>query len=169
MAFRDLRRKLQLLPEKESRESLGRATHGVLSLLGEDGYPYGVPLSHVLVGDTLYFHGARAGHKLDAIRACNKACYTVVLQDKVVPEEFTTYFRSVIAFGQIQILEKEEEIIAALEHLGERFSPGLDEKRDEEIKKSLANITMLAFKIEHLTGKEAIELARLREQQGKEN
>ena len=68
--FREMRRNKQLLAEDVSREILGRNTSGVLSLLGDEGYPYGVPLSYVLVGDKIFFHCAKTGHKIDAIRGC---------------------------------------------------------------------------------------------------
>ena len=103
---------------------LQQGTSGVLSLLGDNGYPYGVPLSYVYHNGKLYFHCAQAGHKLDAIRREEKCSFCVIVQDQVVPEKYTTYFRSVIAFGKVRILENIEEKQAALEALGERFNPG---------------------------------------------
>ena len=81
---------------------LSRGSHGVLALAGDEGYPYAVPISYVYEGGKLYFHCAKSGHKLDAIARCPKASFCVVDQDQVVPQEYTTYFRSVIAFGTIR-------------------------------------------------------------------
>ena len=87
--FRDMRRKNQLLPHSRALR----------------GYPYGVPLSYVYHNGKLYFHCAKAGHKLDAIRREGKCSFCVIGQDQVVAEKYTTLFRSVIAFGQVRVLE----------------------------------------------------------------
>ena len=161
--FREMRRKNQLLSDAVSRDILEKNTSGVLSLMGDDGYPYGVPLSYVLVGDKLFFHCAKAGHKIDAIRREEKASFCVIDQDIVVSEEYTTHFRSVIAFGRVHILEGEEEKRNALRILAEKYSGDQEETGIEvEINKSFANVCMLQFDMEHVTGKEAIELVKMR-------
>ena len=88
--FRDMRRKNQLLPQEEAEAMLRQGTSGVLSLLGDGGYPYGVPLSYVYHNGKLYFHCAKAGHKLDAIRREGKCSFCVIDQDQVVAEKYTT-------------------------------------------------------------------------------
>ena len=97
--FRDMRRKRQLLSEEDSIDILTKATAGTLALLGDNDYPYAVPISYVYQERKLYFHSALAGHKVDAIRKCDKASFCVIDKDEVHPEKYTTYFRSVIAFG----------------------------------------------------------------------
>lgn len=84
--FREMRRKKQLLPEEEAIAILKEGTFGVLALSGDDGYPYAVPISYVYEGGKLWFHCAKSGHKLDAIRREPKASFCVTAQDKVVPE-----------------------------------------------------------------------------------
>ena len=106
----------------------------------------------------IYFHAARTGHKIDAIARCSKASFCVVDQDKIVPEKFTTHYRSAIAFGRIRVAEDPEEILAGLRALGEKYSPGRDTELEEEIRKELAAVTVLVLTVEHLTGKQAIEL-----------
>ena len=161
--FREMRRKNQLLSDAVSRDILEKNTSGVLSLMGDDGYPYGVPLSYVLVGDKLFFHCAKTGHKIDAIRREEKASFCVIDQDKVVSEEYTTHFRSVIAFGRVHILEGEEEKRNALRLLAGKYSAEQGEAGIEaEIDKSFADVCMLQFDLEHVTGKEAIELVKMR-------
>mgnify|MGYP003224104069 CR=1 FL=1 len=88
--FREMRRSRQQLTREEAEAVLSRGTSGVLSVLGDEGYPYGVPLSYVYHDGKLYFHWARSGHKLDAVRACPKASFCVVDQDQVVSREYTT-------------------------------------------------------------------------------
>ena len=161
--FREMRRKKQLLAEEISRGILERNTSGVLSLMGDEGYPYGVPLSYVLAGDKFFFHCAKTGHKIDAIRREEKASFCVIDQDKIVSEEYTTYFRSVIAFGRVHILESDEEKLHAIRILARKYSGDQGEEGiNQEIGKSFANLCMLQFDIEHLTGKEAVELMKMR-------
>lgn len=112
--FREMRRKRQALTLQECTAVLQKGTSGVLALSGDNDYPYAVPISYLYEDGRLYFHCARSGHKLDAIRRNPKASFCVIDQDQVVPREYTTYFRSVIAFGTIRILEKDEEKRAAL-------------------------------------------------------
>lgn len=88
-----------------------------LALAGDDDYPYAVPISYAYSDSKLYFHGAKSGHKIDAIKRCDKASFCVIDKDDVVPEEYTTYFRSVIAFGKIRIMEEESEMRKAIELL----------------------------------------------------
>ena len=160
-SFRAMRRSRQLLSEEESIRLLTSATAGVLSLVGDDGYPYGVPLSHVYSNGKLYFHSALSGHKVDAVKACAKASFTVIAADDVKPSEFTTYFRSVICFGKVRLIEEETEKMAALRELVARFNPDEGEL-NEEIRKGFARLVMIEFAIEHISGKEAIELVRAR-------
>lgn len=160
--FREMRRKKQLLPEEEAIAILKEGTSGVLALSGDDGYPYAVPISYVYEGGKLWFHCAKSGHKLDAVRREPKASFCVTAQDKVVPEEYTTYFRSVIAFGTIRVLEG-EEMRPAIERLALKYSPlESEESRREEIEKTWKALCILELEVEHLTGKEAIELTRQR-------
>lgn len=159
-----MRRIRQQLPREEAIGLLRSATSGVLCLVGDGGYPYGVPLSHVYRDGHIYFHTALRGHKVDAIRHCDKASFTVIAQDEVHPGEFTTYFRSVICFGRIRIIDDEDEKMAATRLLGERCAKDDDAGLEREIKKSYRAMMMLDFTIEHVTGKESIELTRVRKQ-----
>ena len=160
--FRKMRRINQQLSQQEAEAVLGRGTSGVLSLLGDEGYPYGVPLSYVYENGKLYFHCAKEGHKLDAIRRESKCSFCVIDQDRVVPEEFTTYFRSVIVFGQVRILEEEPEKQSAIEKLALRYCPGEASGREREIQKGWNGLCMLEMTVESLTGKEAKELTKER-------
>ena len=191
MGFRKMRRSAQELGHDACLEMIRRATSGVLSVAGDDGYPYGVPMSFVYVDGQdfdaaadgpetpdsgvaaptghqnlvgrFYFHCAKTGHKIDAIRACDKACFTIVDMDDVVADEFTTYFKSVIAFGHIRIIEDEEEKLRTIRILTDKYSPDeKEEKKKHEISRELPAFVMLELTVEHMTGKEAIELVRKR-------
>ena len=162
--FKEMRRHKQLLNAEETAAVLERGTSGVLALSGEDGYPYAVPLSYVFDGDKLYFHSAKAGHKLEALRRCPKASFCVIDQDQIVPEEYTTYFRSVIAFGTVRELEEDGEKRAAIEKLARKYTPGdTAEGLNAAIERDWAPLCMLEMTIDHMTGKEAIELVKAKE------
>lgn len=164
--FREMRRKKQALPIEECEAVLRRGTSGVLAVLGDGGYPYTVPLSYVYDGEKIFFHCAKTGHKLDAIRRESKVSFCVLDVDQVVPAEYTTYYRSVVAFGRARVLEDVSEKRKALEKLAEKYSPELERGRSLEIDKQFAGVCMVEIQIEHLTGKEAIELVRQREING---
>ncbi|MBQ2425991.1 MAG: pyridoxamine 5'-phosphate oxidase family protein, partial [Lachnospiraceae bacterium] len=83
--FREIRRKKQLLPEETAIEMLQRNTSGTLALLGDDDYPYAVPLSFIYLNGKLYFHSAKNGHKIDAVRNYEKASFCVIDRDQIVP------------------------------------------------------------------------------------
>ena len=156
--FRQMRRKRQQLTQEESIAILQKATAGTLALLGDDGYPYVVPISYVYNEGKLYFHSALNGHKVDAIRKYDKASFCVIEQDDVQPEKYTTFFRSVIAFGRIHIIEDEKEKLEIVRMLGNRYNPNQDDALQKEIESGLSRLLAIRFDIEHLTGKEAIEL-----------
>lgn len=153
-----MRRNRQQLSREECERILGRCTSGVLALAGDGGYPYAVPLSYVYTDGAIFFHSAVQGHKVDAIKRDSRCSFCVIEQDEVKPAEFTTYFRSVIAFGHIRILEDADEKVQALRLLGRRYSPGDEPGLQHEIDKSLNHVLMLRLDIDHLTGKQAIEL-----------
>ena len=161
--FPKMRRTLQVLPEEVTKQILQRSTSGVLAVSGNDGYPYAVPLSYVYADGKLYFHCAKTGHKIEAIRRSDKASFCVIDQDYVQPEKFTTYYRSVIAFGRIRVLETEEEKRAALNQLAFKYAPMLSEEaRQAGIDQDLAPVLVLVMEIEHITGKEGKDLAAQR-------
>lgn len=162
--FPAMRRKKQLLSQEETAAVLARGSSGVLALAGEDGYPYAVPLSYVYDGGRLYFHCARSGHKLDAIRQNEKASFCVIGQDVIVPEEYTTYYTSAIVFGQIHILKDEAEKRRAIEKLAVKYAPKDSEAgRQAAINKDFAPLCMLKLSIGHMSGKQSIELTRRKE------
>ncbi|WP_069988826.1 pyridoxamine 5'-phosphate oxidase family protein [Massilioclostridium coli] len=158
--FRTMRRKNQELSLEESISILCCGSSGVLAVSGDDSYPYAVPLSYVYQDSKLYFHCAKTGHKLDAITKNPKVSFCVIGQDKVVPEEYTTYFRSVIVFGIARIIEEESEKRNAIELLAKRYCPNDEKGRKQEIEREYQQLCMVEISIEHISGKEAIELVQ---------
>lgn len=157
--FREMRRKKQRLSKEECDRILYNGTSGVLALHGDDGYPYAVPVSYVYDGEKLLFHSAKNGHKIDAIIKNAAASFCVIDQDQIVPEEYTTYFRSIIAFGRIRILEDDTEKRSAIEKLAVKYAPDdTAENRNNAIDREWKLLCMMEMEIEHLTGKQAIEM-----------
>lgn len=158
MTDRKMRRWRQALTENESIEILKRGKVAVMAVAGDDKYPYAVPLNYVYFDGCVYVHSASQGHKIDALKRNPKCSFCVVDRDDILPEEFTSYFRSIIAFGKAEFIETEEEKIRALQALCEKYSPGLNPIN--EINKCLNSVLIIRVRLEHVMGKEAIELIR---------
>ncbi len=157
--FREMRRSKQLLSEENTAAVMDRCTNGALACLGDDEYPYSVPLSYVYFNKKIYFHSAKAGHKIDAITKYPKVSFSVTDEDTIVSSEYTTYFRSVIAFGKTRIVEGEERQQAFMAMV-KKYSG--DQPEEDQLKEvnECAQALIIAIDIEHITGKEAIEFVK---------
>lgn len=153
--FRAMRRGKQLLSKEDTIEVMERCTNGVLACLGDDDYPYAVPLSYVYFNDKIYFHSAKAGHKIDALTKNPKVSFSVIDENTIVSEKYTVDFRSVLAFGKARIVEG-DEWLEAFEALVEKYSG--DQPEEEKHKKTTGctQTYIIAIDVEHITGKEAI-------------
>ena len=151
--FREIRRKKQLLPEETAIEMLQRNTSGTLALLGDDDYPYAVPLSFIYLNGKLYFHSAKNGHKIDAVRNYEKASFCVIDRDQIEPEKFTTHYRSVIAFGKVRLIEEVEEMRSIATALAMKYSGDFAEQIPNEFKAYVNNLVIIEMTIEHMTAK----------------
>ena len=158
--FRPMRRGKQALSMPECAEILARGTSGVLALAGDGGYPYAVPLSYVYHNSKLYFHSAKAGHKVDAIRRQPKVSFAVVDEDTVVSAEYTTYFRSVIAFGRAFVVEDAAERRDAFLALTAKYSADQPREKQEAEVGGCTQAILIGVEIDHMTGKEAIEYVK---------
>lgn len=159
--FREMRRKNQLLTLEENEEILKRSTSGVLSVMGDEDYPYTVPLSFIYTENKIYFHSAITGHKIDAIEKNNKVSFCVIDKDVILPEKFTTCFQSVIVFGRAYIVDDEKEIKTAIIKLAEKYSPTQSsENIKEEFYRWQNKFIIIRLDIEHITGKQGIELIK---------
>lgn len=159
--FRPLRRARQALDAETCVRILQSRTWGVLAVAGDNGYPYAVPLNHLFRDGKLFFHCARSGHKLDAIAQSPKVSFCVVDADQYVPHEFTTHFRSVVVFGRARVLEDASERRRAIEAIADRFSPDEPtEHRDRAIDQSWGSLCVVCVDVDHISGKEAIELVQ---------
>ena len=156
--FQPMRRSKQQLSDEQAIAMLERNTAGTLALLGEDGYPYAVPLSYVYLDGVLYFHSASSGHKIDAIKQYEKASFCVIDKDEIVPKAYTTYYKSVIAFGKVHIIDDTEQMRSILTALAMKYCADYEQGIAAEIDKYCSNMAVIALSIEHITGKASIEL-----------
>lgn len=156
--MREMRRFKQALTPAQCEAVLERNTSGVLAVSGDGGYPYAVPLSYVWREGRVYFHWALSGHKLDAVRADSRASFCVVDQDRIVPEKYTTYYRSVIVFGRVRLIDDMEEKRRAIEALSEKYRPGFPEETAAEIDGAWDRFCIAELSAEAMTGKQAREL-----------
>ncbi len=152
--FREMLRKKQQLPHEECIRILKEELRGVLSVLGDDDYPYGMPMNHYYCEEDgiLYFHGGKRGHKIDAIRRSNKASFCVY--DQGFPEDGTwaLHFKSVIVFGKIEFIEDPEIVNQISVELSRKFTDDADYIQ-REVNTSGPATLLLAMKPEHITGK----------------
>jgi nitroimidazol reductase NimA-like FMN-containing flavoprotein (pyridoxamine 5'-phosphate oxidase superfamily) len=161
--FREMRRNKQLLLPEDTIAVMDRCTNGVLACLGDEGYPYSVPLSYVYFNGKIYFHSAKAGHKIDAITNYPKVSFSIIDEDTIVGKEYTTYFRSVIAFGKARIAEGDERL-EAFRALVKKYSGDLPEEAQHKEIAECTQAYIVAIDVEHITGKEAIEYVRKKNQ-----
>lgn len=150
--FRDMRRFKQQLSEEECERILRVQKRGVLALSGDDGYPYAVPMDYVYDSGCLYFHSALQGHKIDAIRACDKASFNVLSEPRAADDGWSYFFDSVTLFGRVRIITDEAQRTDKLRLLGNKYFP-TEEMTESDIQKNAARCAVLELKIEHMTGK----------------
>lgn len=158
--FRELRRPKQLLSEELTIHLLQNGITGILAVLGDNAYPYAVPINYVYDDNKIYFHCAKKGHKMDAIQNHDKVCFTVISKDTIVPEQFTTYFESVIVFGKATIIEDTDIKLHAMKLLNQKYAPAFEKQGDQEVKQALNALGVVQIEIEHMSGKQAKALVK---------
>lgn len=151
--FREIRRRDRALTEHEARHILARAEHGVLSTLGADGWPYGIPVNHVLCGDALYIHCALEGHKLQNIAHEERVSFCAVASATVLPDELATLYESAIVFGRASLVTDPAERRQAFESLAIRFCGAVTPEAERTIATSGSQAAVVRIRIERITGK----------------
>ena len=155
--FRKMRRFQQQIGEKECLEILEKQPRGVLAVLGDEDYPYTVPLDFLFRNGKIYFHCAREGHKLDAVRGHDKVSFCVMYEGFRREGDWALSFRSVIVFGRIRPMAFDEpEIEDLLRALGNKYNPD-PENVERELRGALGRVQLLELTIEHMSGKQIRE------------
>lgn len=152
--FRQMIRKNKQLPREECIRLLKTEKRGVLSVLGDGGYPYGMPMNHWYNEEDgkIYFHCGNVGHRLEALRKEDKVSFCVYDEGCREPGQWWLHIKSVIVFGRIEIVDQPEQIVAITTALSHKFTQDEDYIRDE-IKNHAHRTLLLAMTPEHICGK----------------
>lgn len=150
--FRKMRRFKQQISEEECIRILKEQPRGVLSMIGGNGYPYGIPLDHWFLDNKLYFHCAKTGHKIDAITSCDKVSYCVMDEGYRKEGEWALNINSVVVFGRIRIIDDEDKKREICTALVRKFTDD-EEYLRKELTNAFPRVNCLELTIEHMTGK----------------
>ena len=142
--IRSMRRFKQALPLDACKEVLKNGRRGVLSVIGDDGYPYGVPINYV--------YGAKEGHKIDAIKKSGKVCFTVFDEDYKEDGDWAYYVKSVIVFGRAKVVEDEKETLRMTRLIGLKYYPTVKEV-DAILERTRGRVQGVRVDVEKMTGK----------------
>ncbi len=156
--FRPMRRKKKEISEEAARQLLQKERRGIFAVNGDDGYPYAVPVNYYYSEEDnkIYFHGAREGHKVDALKRDDKVCFTVYGNENIKEETWAPYLQSAVVFGRCRLLDDPEETLVLTRKIAEKYYPG-KEPIEEEIRRSGKAVQVYEISIEHLSGKEIQE------------
>lgn len=156
--FRPIRRKSKEISTDETRKILHEARRGVLAVNGDEGYPYAIPINYYYdeKEQKIFFHGARAGHKIDALKMSDKVCFTVLGPEEIKKEQWAPYVKSAVVFGRCHLMEDTSIAESRLRQLAMKYYPN-EELVSEEIIAAGKAVQMYEIEIEHMSGKEIQE------------
>jgi uncharacterized protein len=156
--FRAIRKKKNEIDIQAAEALLQSSRRGVLAVNGDDGYPYAIPINYLYDKDAgkIYFHGARAGHKVDALKACDKVCFTVYGNETIKEEAWAPFMQSVVVFGRCHLVEAGPDATERLRKFAMKYYPN-EQLVDEEIALAGKAVQMFEIEIEHFSGKEVQE------------
>ena len=156
--FRDIRKKKNQISTEAAEQRLREARRGILAVNGREGYPYAIPINYYYDREAqkIYFHGARAGHKAEAIRACDKVCFTVYGGEFYKNDHWAPYVQSVLVYGRCRLVENIAVTEARVRELAMKYYPSAEEV-EAEIAKDLRAVQLYEITVEHMTGKQVHE------------
>ena len=154
--FREMRRKDRQVENDIGIKLLEECDYGVLSVLGDSDYPYGVPMNFAYEDGFIYLHGFLDGHKIDSIKKHPKVCFTVVGATEVLPDQVSTNYTSVIVFGKAEVVESPNADVRkmAFNALMNKYVPGEKERTDAYIHEQAKNTNAIKIYIEHISSKQ---------------
>jgi len=156
--FRELQRKNKQISIEECIELLKKETRGVLSVLGDGDYPYGMPMNHWYNEEDgkIYFHCGKSGHRLDALRKCNKVSFCTYDSGYCEDGDWAFHVKSVIVFGRIEVIDEMDTIVDITKKLSYKFTQD-EEYIRTEIEKYAKATLLLQLTPEHICGKQITE------------
>lgn len=156
--FRPIRRKKNIISEDTVKQLLRNGKRGVLAVNGDDGYPYAFPINYFYdeKNEKIYFHGAKAGHKVDALKKNDKICFTVYGNERYVKDDWAPYLQSAIIYGRCQLIQNEQYTEEKIRELAMKYYPTKEEV-EEEIASDIRAVQLFEIRIEHMSGKQVHE------------
>lgn len=156
--FRTIRKKKNEIDKNEAEMLLQNSRRGILAVNGDDGYPYAIPVNYFYDREAqkIYFHGARAGHKVDALKACDKVCFTVYGNETIKEEAWAPFMQSTVVFGRCHLIDDPAKAMGLLKKLAMKYYPS-EQLADDEIARAGKAAQLFEIEIEHLSGKEIQE------------
>lgn len=165
--FRTIRRANLILPETVCKNILLTSSYGTFAFLGDDDYPYAVPVNYIFYANCIYVHCALEGHKMDAIARHDKASFSVVEAHEVIPDELSTDYRSVLVFGRVQVVVDKKEKFDVLHLLCRKYASNSKTDIDAYISQKAPATAVFKMTVEHMSGKEGHRLALARQGQNR--
>lgn len=156
--FRPMRRAKRAISDEDARSLLAKGRRATLAVNGDDGYPFAFPIDYRFDADAnkIYFHGAKAGQKVDALRRSDKVCLTVMGNERLEDGEWAPYVQSVVVFGRCRLVDDAAKTEAEVRRLALKYYPSAEEV-ERELEKYLSAVQLYEVEIEHLTGKQVQE------------
>lgn len=152
--FREMRRKDRQMSEQDTKVVLQKAQFGTLSMVNKENNPYGIPISFAYTDGAIYLHCALAGYKLENIEHNANVCFSAVIDIQLMPQKFSTKFKSVVVFGKISTVSDEEDKRKGFIALVKKYSPDFYDEGMKYIEKAFARTKVLKIEILSMTGKE---------------
>lgn len=156
--FRPIRRTKRVISDEAAKQLLLNEKRGVFAVNGDNGYPFAVPVDYYYDMDNgkIYFHGAKEGHKVDALRRDDKVCFTVYGNEHYKADDWAPYVQSVVVFGRCHLVEDLDFTREKVKTLALKYYP-TEEEVYEELNKYISTVQLYEITIEHICGKQIHE------------
>lgn len=156
--FRKIRRIKNEISIEDAKALLRNNTRAAFSVNGDDGYPYTIPINFYYDEDDnkIYFHSAKKGHKIDSIKANDKVCFTTWDDGYLEDGDWAYHVSSCVVLGRAKLIEDRKITEEKVRKLACKYYPSADEV-EEEIKRSVSGVQLVAIEIEHISGKRVHE------------
>lgn len=156
--FRPMRRTTRAISDEAAKKLLAESRRGILAVNGDDGYPFAIPVNYFYeeAEGKIYFHGAKAGQKVDSLKKSDKICFTVYGNEYFEPGDWAPYVQSTVVFGRCHLVGDAAFTEAKVRELAMKYYPSKEEV-EAEVKKAIKGVQLYEITIEHLTGKQVQE------------
>jgi len=157
--FKPIRKKINEIDRNATEVLLTFNRRGILAMNGVNGYPYAIPINYFYANENkkIYFHGAKAGHKVESLKTSDKVCFTVYGNECIDKSEpWAPYVQSAVVFGRCRLLEAGPESIEQLKEFAMKYYPD-EALADDQIARNGRATQMFEITIEHMSGKQVQE------------